>query len=106
MSSSTKRDKQAEREARRAEKEMNQEVIERAERRKRIIMLAIPVLIGLAAAGAGFGLKNKGMAGAILLTGLITWLMVALGFIGSTITPRDRIAVSRMRGRVDGPRGR
>jgi hypothetical protein len=63
---------------------------ERAQRRRRIIIAAVPIVALAVAAGVYFGLDEPSLAGAALLGGALVWLMVGLGFLGSSVQPRDR----------------
>ncbi|MBW2465374.1 MAG: hypothetical protein JRH11_27250 [Deltaproteobacteria bacterium] len=82
----TKKDKRANKElAAQAKAET-----EARRRRGRIISASVPVVfLGLAAA-AYWGLENPSLAGVTLLGGAGIWLLLALGFLGSGIAPRDR----------------
>lgn len=78
---------------RKKHKELDEtERLENARRvkRNRIIMAVIPVVFGGAAAVSAFQLERRSLAGAILLAGAMLWLMVALGFVGGQVKPKDR----------------
>lgn len=84
--------KKKERRAQEREERRQREVEEkRRNRRRQVLVWSIPLVTGAAAAGAWFYLENKAATGAIILGGAMIWLLAGLGFIGSGVTPRDRI---------------
>lgn len=62
-----------------------------AGQKQRRLMVAIPILTAAAVAGCWFGLGDKRLVGVSILVGGLIFLMVALGSIGSSVTPRDRL---------------
>ena len=63
---------------------------ERARKKRRIIVLLIPVLTAAVALTFWLGLEMPSLAGATLLGGAVLWLMVELGYVGAGVPPRDR----------------
>lgn len=86
-----KRDKKAEKAERRAEQEALERMAQADAARKRNVLLAIPALMVALASGAWFGLNDRSLAAGVLFAGMVIWLMVALGFLGSAIPPKDRL---------------
>ena len=62
-----------------------------ARQKQRRLMIAIPLLTAGAVAGCWFGLNDKRLVGVSILVGGLIFLMVALGSLGSAVTPRDRL---------------
>lgn len=90
-----KKSKSAERKAKREEerrlkKEFEEAQAKLAERRRRIL-IAIPLLTAGIAAFCWFGLEDRRLVGVTALIGGLVFLMVALGAIGSSVPPRDRM---------------
>jgi len=86
-----KSDKKARKEAERAAREEAERLAKAAAAKRKRILLAIPVLTAAAAAGAYFALENERLVGISVLIGGLLWLMVALGAVGGSIKPRDRL---------------
>lgn len=84
----SKKEKKA---AENAAREAAEEAARIAGEKQKRMMLAIPVFTAAAAAGCWFGLGDKQLVGVSLLIGGLVFLMVALGSIGSSVTPRDRL---------------
>lgn len=103
--SETKRDKKAEREQKRAEKEAIKALEAKDAARKRNTLLAVPAVVLALAAAAWFGLDDRSLAAGVLFAGMIVWLMVSLGFLGSSIPARDRLRASGIGFGKDGRRG-
>ncbi|MCA9583136.1 MAG: hypothetical protein KC416_15160, partial [Myxococcales bacterium] len=75
----------------RAEEEAEQRALEEARRKKRsVVVYSLPVVILAGAAAANYAFEMPKLSGGILLVGAIVWLMVALGFVGASVKPRDR----------------
>lgn len=62
-----------------------------ASTKQRRLMVAIPLLTAALAAACWFGLGDKRLVGVSILVGGLVFLLVALGSIGSSVTPRDRL---------------
>lgn len=88
MGNSKKKEK---READKERKRLEAEAQRLRDRRRRVIVIAIPILTAAAAATSWFYLEQPALTGAAVLAGAMAWLFVGLGFIGSDVTPRDRI---------------
>ena len=84
----SKREKKA---AENAARELAEEAARVAAQKQRRLMVVIPLLTAAAAAGCWFGLGDKRLVGVSILIGGLVFLMVALGSIGSSVTPRDRL---------------
>ena len=63
---------------------------ERARRRRKIALLAVPALAAAVAGGLYFGLDDGQAAGIALLLGVILFFLVGLGALGSAVPVRDR----------------
>jgi len=78
----------------RKKEKVNKAELEAARKRteglRRIVLAGILVLTGAAAAVSYWVFDEPRLAGASLLAGALIWLMVALGFLGSAVRPRDR----------------
>jgi hypothetical protein len=62
----------------------------RRTKRNRLLLALVPLVFGGGAAVAAFSFERRSLAGAILLAGAMVWLMVALGFVGGQVKPKDR----------------
>ncbi|MFW6050101.1 MAG: hypothetical protein ACODAU_02935 [Myxococcota bacterium] len=86
--------KRARREARGTAKEREfleaERAAERRARRRRRVLLAVPLVTALAAAGFYFGLEDVRAAGIALLVGALVFLLYGLGTLGSSVQPRNR----------------
>lgn len=63
---------------------------ERRLRRRRAILIVIPLLTVAIASGFYFGLQDAQAAGISLLLGVVVFLLYGLGTLGSSVQPRDR----------------
>ena len=84
------REKKKARKADKAIAEAEQLELERKHKRRLALVVAVPVLSGLAAAAAAWGYDRPSLAGAILLGGALVWLAVGLSFIGAQVPRRNR----------------
>ncbi len=85
--------KRAEKKARKKNKELEAELEaaeERTRTRRTVVLAAIPLVTLAAAAVCLWVYEASTLAGAVLLGGALFWLMAGLGFLGSSIRPRDR----------------
>jgi hypothetical protein len=79
--------------ARKNDKALQAELEAQAESRRkkrRAVIIAVPVLTAAAAAAVWFGLESESGAGAVILGGIVVWLLVGLGYLGGSVRPRDR----------------
>ena len=86
-----KSEKKARRDAEKAAELAAAAAFASAQARRRKILAAIPVIAGGIAAFLAWGVKDSRLAGVVLLIGGLLFLLVALGTIGSAVTPRDRL---------------
>jgi hypothetical protein len=89
MGKAKREDKQKKREDKEAVQALAEIQAKRASRR-RIVIIAIPLLTAAAAAGTWFAFDNEAATGAVVLLGSLLWLLFGLGFLGGSVKPRDR----------------
>lgn len=94
MAKNKRDDKKARREQEKAEREAAKATELAAEARRRGVLIGIPILALLTAAALHWGFALTQFAGATLLAGALIWLVVALGFLGSAIPPKNRARAS------------
>jgi len=85
--------RRAEKKARKEDRSLEAEDTVRqikAARRRRIVLLVVPVVTLAAAAVCLWEFDLAQVAGAVMLGGFVVWLMLLLGFLGSSIPPRGR----------------
>ena len=82
--------KKAQREAEKAARAEAKRQAELAAAKRRRVLIAIPALTLLVAAGTYFGLNDARLTGVAVLVGGLLWLTVGLAGLGSSIQPRDR----------------
>lgn len=86
-----KRERRAARGTEREREFLEQELAaERRARRRKYVLLFIPVLTAILAAGMYWGLDDTRAAGIALLLGAVIFFLYGLGSLGSTVQPRDR----------------
>ena len=79
--------------ARQKDKELQAQLeaqAERVKRKHRMVVIAVPIVTAAAAAGVWFGMESESMAGAVILGGMVVWLLVGLGYLGGSVRPRGR----------------
>lgn len=86
--------KRARRAARGTDKEQAFLEAERAQqrrlRRRRGVLVGVPLVTLLAAASLYFGLDDGRAAGVVLLLGIVVFFLFGLSSIGASVQPRDR----------------
>lgn len=63
---------------------------DRRARRRRLVLVGIPLVTALVAAGLYWGLEDTRATGIALLLGLVVFLLYGLGTLGSQVQRRDR----------------
>lgn len=82
--------RKAEAAASEAEREVARLAHEQRVRRNRAIMIALPLVTAVLAAGVYFAFDARRAAAGIVVVGLAFWVPVLLGTIGGAVPPRDR----------------
>jgi fatty acid desaturase len=59
-------------------------------RRRRILLVVVPALTAMVAAGLHYGMGNGRAAGVVLLLGIAVFFLLGLSSIGSSVQRRDR----------------
>ncbi len=85
------RARKAEKEARREAEAQHAAAMAVAKAKQRRLLVAIPVLTAIAASTFAFAIDGSRLAGVSILVGGLVFLLVALGGLGSSVTPRDRL---------------